>query len=356
MAPENHTIWAILGSAHLAKKNFEQAAVALRKYAELEPDSPNAHEMLADFYRSQSELEMAAVEYGKALELDPGFRSSAIALAVVDALRGRRDEAVRRLKSLVSDSSAVPTNRLDAAFELSSVLRAQGRFRDAAQVLASVQNLLRAEKVREAMALSVRGTSQMELGDYREAGRLIRLAIERSPGVPTRYLFAKGLLEIRTNRLDEARKTASLIAENALPRADPDRTEEKAAAYLRGLAFLGENRSAEAVQALSPALSLTGYDYALYRIAQARAYLESGDLPAAFAAARQATSPLDPVEPRLDLELDRVRGLLLLAEIHGAMGKPSEAERHAQQFLEIWPKADPGLIDTAKARKLAGPS
>jgi tetratricopeptide (TPR) repeat protein len=216
--------------------------------------------------------------------------------------------------------------------------------------------MLREEKIREAMALSVRATSLMELGNFREAERLIRLAIERSPGVPTRYLFAKGLLEIRMNRFDDARKTAALIAKNALPPADPDRTEDKAAAYLKGLAFLGENRLAEAITALSPALSLAGYDYGLYRLAQARAYLASGDLPAAFAAARQATSPLDPVEPRLDLDLDRVRGQLLLAEIQNAMGKPSEAARHAQQFLEIWPKADPGLMDTAKARSLAGDS
>jgi len=356
LAPENHTVWAVLGAAYLAKKDFEHAAGVVRKYAELEPNSPNAHEMLAAFYRSQSELDMAAEEYAKAFALDPGFRSSAISLAVVDALRGRRDEAARRLKALTSDSSAVLTSRLDAAFELSYVLRAQGRFRDAAKVLASVQNLLREEKIREAMALSVRGTSLMELGDYREAERLIRLAIERSPKVPTRYLFAKGVLEIRTNRFDEARKTASLVSEKALPPADPDRTEEKAAAYLRGLALLAENRPAEAATALSPALSLAGYDYAIYRLAQARAYLQSGDLPAAFAAARQATSPLDPVEPRLDLELDRIRGLLLLAEIQSQMEKPAEAAHLARQFLAIWTDADPNLPDVLKARRLTGPT
>jgi tetratricopeptide (TPR) repeat protein len=281
-----------------------------------------------------------------------------MALAVVDALRGRRDEATRRLKVLASDSSATLTHRVNAAFELSYLLRSQGRFREAARLLASVQDQLREEKIREAMALSVRGNSLMELGDFREAERLIRLAIQRSPqgGAPTRYLFAKGLLEIRTNRFDEARKTVSQITKNALPPENPDRTEEKAAAYLRGLAYLGENRPAEAVTALSTALSLAGYEYAIYRLAQGRAYLQSGDLPAAFAAARQVTSPLDPVEPRLDLELDRVRGLLLLAEIQEAMGKPSEAARQAQQFLEIWPKADSGLIDTMRARKLAGSS
>jgi tetratricopeptide (TPR) repeat protein len=358
LAPENHTVWAVLGAAYLAKKDFEHAAGVVRKYAELEPNSPNAHEMLADFYRSQSELDMAAEEYAKAFALDPGFRSSAIALAVVDALRGRRDEAARRLKALVSDSSAVLTNRLDAAFELSYILRAQGRFRESVRLLESLQNLLRTEGVREALALSVRGSSHMELGEYREAERLIRLAIQRSPqgGAPTRYVFAEGLLEIRRNRLDEARKTASLIAEKALPRTNPDRTEEKAAAYLRGLAFLAENKSADAVTALSPALSLAGYDYAIYRLAQARAYLESGDLPAAFAAARQATSPLDPVEPRLDLELDRVRGLLLLAEIQSQMEKPAEAAHLARQFLAIWTEADPNLPDVLKARRLAGPT
>jgi eukaryotic-like serine/threonine-protein kinase len=353
LAPENHTIWAVLGNAYLAKKDFEHAAVALRKYAELEPDSPNAHEMLADFYRSQSELEMAAEEYRRAFELDPRFRSSAIALAVVDALRGRRTEAVRRLQTLASDSSAPPRDRLDAAFELSYVFRALGRFREAAHTLESVESLLRAEKIREALGLSVRGTSLMEVGRYGDAERLIRLAIQRSPGVPTRYLFAKALLELETDRIPDARKTASAIAENALPPSDPDRTEEKAAAYLQGLALVRENRPSEAISTLTAAISLVGYDYAIYRLALAETQLKNGDVLAAFTTARQATASPDPVEPRLDLELDRVRGLLVLSQIRKAMNKQAEAASHARQFLEVWARADPRLPELAVARALA---
>jgi tetratricopeptide (TPR) repeat protein len=343
----------VLGAAYLAKKDFEHAAGAVRKYAELEPDSPNAHEMLADFYRSQSELDMAAEEYAKTLELDPGFRSSAIALSVVDALRGRRAEAVRRLKTLVSDSSAPPRDRIDAAFELSYVLRALGRFREAARTLESVESLLRAEKIREALGLSVRGTSLMELGRSAEAERLIRLAIQRSPAVPTRYLFAKALLELETDRIPDSRKTAAAIAEKALPPSDPDRTEEKAAGYLRGLALLRESRPSEAMSTLTAALSLSGYDYAIYRLALAEAQLENGDVLAAFTTARQATASPDPVEPRLDLELDRVRGLLVLSQIRKAMNEQAEAASHARQFLEVWAGADPRLPELAVARALA---
>jgi tetratricopeptide (TPR) repeat protein len=356
LAPENHSIWALLGAAHLAKKDFEHAAVALRKYTELEPGSPNAHEMLADFYRSQAELDLAAGQYRQALELDPRFGSSAVSLGVVDALRGRLQEAERGLRAVAQNASALPTYRTDAAKELAYVLRAQGRFRDSIRALESVERLFQNEKVFEALELSVRGLSRMEIGEYKEAERLTRLAIQRTPGVSTRYLFARALFELRMNRPGDVQKTISKILEQALPPSDPDRTEEKAAAYLRSLILLAEKKPAEARQALSPALSLEGHDYAIYRIALAQAYWMEGNLPDAFAAAKKATGPLDPVTPQLELELDRVRGLLLLAEIQKAMGNPTDAARLARQFLQIWASADSNLPEVARAKSLATPT
>ncbi len=77
-----------------------------------------------------------------------------------------------------------------------------GRFADAESALADLEPELEAEQVREAMALAVRGNCCAELGDTRAARRLIDRAIDRSPGVPTRYLFARGMLELRLGELD----------------------------------------------------------------------------------------------------------------------------------------------------------
>ncbi len=353
VAPESHVVWSLLGTARLTEKDFNQAVLDLKRYVELEPGSANGHHLLGDSYRCQGEFDLAAGEYEKALEADPDFHFATIALATVDSLRGRSEDAARRLEALVQDAKALPVHRIDAAFGLAALDRARGRFRDAARILESLEKPIAEEKIRAAQALSERGVSLVELGRFPEASRLLALAVERAPGAPTRYLFARGLLELAEGRLEEVRKTAAKIMESALPRGDPDRTEEKASAYLTGMALLAERQSDAAVSDLSRAVSLSGYEYRIYRVGLANAYREGGKINEALAAAKQASAPLDPVDPRLDFELDRVRALLVLAESQKALGRPKEAAAEAAHFLELWRDADAGLPDLARARALA---
>jgi tetratricopeptide (TPR) repeat protein/TolB-like protein len=353
IAPESHVVWSILGTAHLAMKDFNQAVLDFRQYVQLEPGSANGHHLLGDAYRSQGEFDLAAQEYGKALAADPTFHYSTVALATVDAMRGRRAEAESLLSGLAADTKALPVHRIDAGFALAAVERARGRFRQSFSVLSSLEKPIAEEKIREAQALSERGTALAELGQLPRARVLIGLAIERSPGVPTRYLFARGVLELRERRLDEVRRTAAKILEGALPPENPDRTEQKAAAYLRGRALLAERKAEEAVEELSQAVTLSGYQYGIYRRALADAYLAAGRFPEALAAATQSVAPLDPVEARLDLELDRMRSLLTLAQARLALGRRAEAKSAARQFLDVWARADPGLEDLNRARALA---
>jgi tetratricopeptide (TPR) repeat protein len=352
--PNDSVVRSMLGYAHLAKGDFTGAVTELQRYLELEPGSANGHTSLGDAYRAQGELELAADEYRSALVSDPSFHIATTNLAVVDSLLGRYGDAEKRLRPLVEDVQASPRNRLDAAFELASVLRCRGRFSDAERVLADLEPELEAEQVREAMALSVRGSCFAELGDTRTARRLIDRAIERSPGVPTRYLFARGVLELQRRDLGGVRKTAAAIAAGALPPEDPDRTEEKASAYLEGMAALADGRAQEAVERLSWAVAAGGYEYAIYRLGLARAFLAAGRLPEAMAAARQASEPGDPFDPRLDLELDRVRAKLMLAQVWEAMDRPDKAANQAREFLSDWRQADAGLRDLETAQKLTG--
>jgi tetratricopeptide (TPR) repeat protein len=354
IAPESHVVWSIQGTAHLAMKDFNQAVLDFRRYVELEPGSANGHHLLGDAYRSQGELDLAAQEYEQGLAADPAFHFATVALATVDAMRGRQQEAEKRLSALAADTNALPVHRIDAGFALAAVERASGRFRESARTLAELEGPIAGEKIREAQALSERGAALAELGEAAQARRLVALAVEKSPGVPTRYLFARGLLELRDGKPDEVRRTASAILEGALPPEDPDRTEEKAAAYLRGRALLDERKADAAVEELSRAVTLSGYEYGIYRLALADAYLAAGRLPEALAAATQSGAPLDPVEPRLDLELDRTRSLLTQAEARLALGRTEEARAAARAFLERWARADPNLPDLARARRLAG--
>ncbi len=352
--PEDSVVRSMLGYAHLATGNFTGAVVELQRYVALEPESANGHHSLGDAYRAQGEFDLATDEYNKALAADPSFHLATTSLAVVEVLQGRLRAAEALLMGLVRNASAPPKDRVDAVFDLASVLRCQGRFREAAEALDSMARKIEEEQVREAMALSIRGTSLAEIGDLRGARKEIERAIERSPGVPTRYLFARGVLELRQGNVAAVRGTANEIVTFALPPDDPDRTEDKAAAYLEGMALLREGAFDEAIDRLSLAVASQGYEYAIYRLELAEAYLAAGRYPEAMAAARQTSEPSDPSDPRLDLELDRVRAVLLLAEINAAIDRPDKAAARAGEFLALWREADAGLPDVAAAKKLTG--
>ncbi|HEX7183408.1 MAG TPA: tetratricopeptide repeat protein [Thermoanaerobaculia bacterium] len=355
LEPDEPSLWDLSGETHLAQGNLYQAVQDFERFLALDPGSAEGHKLLGDAYRAQGELALAADSYTKALDLDPQLHSATVAMAVTDALRGERPAAEKRLGALVTNTAAAPRDRLDALFELASLLRSEGRFRRAVKTLASLEDLLAAEKVREALALSIRGTSLLELGEPSSARPLLEEAVRRSPPSkpPTRYLFARGLLEIHERGAGDLERTVGQIAELALPANDPDRTEEKAAACLRGMEDLAAGRPQEAIAEFSKAVSLEGEEYVSYRLWLARAYVAAGRLPEALAAAHEAARPTGQVKPRLDLELDRVRALLVLAQAHKAMGRPAEASALARQFLERWQGADSNLPDLVVARRLA---
>ena len=354
LSPDNSVVHSMMGYAYLGMGDTTNAILEFQRCVELEPESANHHHSLGEVYQAQGELELAAGEFEASLAADPDFPPAITSLALVEALQGDWAQAEDRYRMLAQDPEALPRYRLDAAFEIASILRSRGRFREAADALESVDTLLEAEGVREAMAFSIRGTSLMELGEIRAARRLIDSAIENSPGVPTRYLFARGLLELHEKEPEAVRAIAIEIEGHGLPADDPDRTEDKAAAYLRGSALLAGGDAAEALAELSRAVALSGYEYAVYRLALARAYLAAGRMPEAMAAARQAAAAGDPADPRLDLELDRVRAGLILAEVQSAMGRGPNAVAQAEGFLASWSGADPGLPEIKKAKEIAG--
>jgi len=168
MEPETHSTWSALGMAYLESRNLNEAVTAFRRYVELEPSSANAHHTLADAYRAQGEFDLASEEYGKAIAADSSFYFSQVSLGVLDVLRSRYEDAEKRLDSVVMNMRAEARQRIDAAFELASLQRAQGRFGDSIKPLELLQKEIEKERIREAWSLSIRGLSAMEIGDIAE--------------------------------------------------------------------------------------------------------------------------------------------------------------------------------------------
>jgi tetratricopeptide (TPR) repeat protein/TolB-like protein len=352
--PENHRIWAYLGETYLRMGDYDAARGALDHYLSLAPEDPFGFTVLGQLALVTGDYALADERFRAALEIEPDFSRALLGLANTHFVTGRTDEAMATLRSLAQDTGAPPQDRNDAVFDLSWMLSSRGRFAAALEPLVMLAELIENEHIRESMALSARGIAHMELGQLDTAVQLIEQALQRWSGIPTRYLFARGLLELRRNDLAALERTIGEIRAHALPDDDPDRTEDKAAAYLAGRAELATGRSGEAVLSLTRAVELEGYRYAIYELALAEALYAAGDLEAAARLAHESTTDRDAADLRLDLELERTRALLLESRILADLGKTRQSSLLARRFLERWRGEITAEMKTALARELVG--
>lgn len=362
--PENDHIWSYLGETYLRIGDYDLARQSLGRYMQLQPKDPFGFTVLGQLEQLTGKPAEAAARFETALELEPGFAPARLALARTEVLRDRWDEAERRFEGLVADAGAAAAFRIDAAFDLSALRRAEGRFEASLAPLETLDSEIRREGIREAMALSQRGLAHAELGRFDDAAELIDLAVERSPGTPTRYLFARGLMLLMRDDAAGAAAVAGKIR-GQKPATD-DANEAKlaredavrAAMYLEGVVELDSGRASKAAEILRRVDALPGYQYALYKLGLARAVHALGDGAEALELARAAVAErgsgdirLDDM--RLDLELDRSRALLLEAEILAALGKQDLASDRAGVFLRRWRADEAGRPERVRAQLIA---
>ncbi|MGH8252266.1 MAG: tetratricopeptide repeat protein [Steroidobacteraceae bacterium] len=353
--PENDYVWSYLGETYLRLGEYDLARNALDEYLKLQPRDPFGFTVLGQLDQLTGNLEPAAERFAHALELEPGFVPARLAFGQTQVLRNDWTGAERLLRALVADREAPAISRIDAAFDLSALLRAQGRFADSLEPLQELEPEIRKEQNREAMALAERGIAQAELGRFAEAGRLIERAIERFPDGRTRYLFARGSVLLMQGDTAGVRTVAATIRDQQFPPDSAVARENaiRAAAYLTGMAGLGAGDAAEAATDLTLVVAMPGYQYAIYKLGLARALLAEGELSQALELARAAANERDAGDIRMDLELDRSRALLLEAEILAALGKRKAAAERARIFLRRWSNADSGRRERVRAERLA---
>jgi len=303
--PQNEVIWSTLGGYLLAMGEFDRAQPALERFAKLAPDNANSYTLLGDSLRYQGDFDAAIKLYGKALEIDPAMREVAASLSTIDYLRGEYQQAEQGFVKIVNDESL-----LDAMFALQALLAAEGDFAGADSLIERFSAEIKEEKIREAMATSIRALLKLETGNEAAARELATSAISLSPGVPTRYLFARGLLELRFSEYDKVSTTAAEILSHALPPEDPDRTEEKAAAYLAGMAWLEQGDMEKADRNLTKATELAGYSYRIYELGLARVLTHQGQTQSAI---EMVQSAILPNKAELAMEIASEAGM---ARIH----------------------------------------
>jgi len=353
--PENEFVWGSMGTYLVLSGRLDEAQPPLETYLALAAEKAHPLTMLGDLYRQRGNYEQAADYYRQALVANPEFVEAKRGRAQLLAILGDSESATAIWRSIVDDDSIPADERIYAAFDYSSVLRSQGQFRLSLEPLTQLESEIQEERIREPMSLSTQAMSYIELGELGKAEQLIRLAIERNEmSAPTRYLFARGMLELALGDFDRVARTATEIRSHALPPEDPDRTEDRAATYLEGVALAARGDAMAAIHHLREALAFQGYDYAVYELELAAALEAADELDEALRVAELASQYRNPSEIRLDFELDRMRAVVLQARIHRRLGNEKKSQQLVAKFLASWSNADLPHPLHAEARGLAG--
>jgi tetratricopeptide (TPR) repeat protein len=334
--PENELVWGTLVTYLTAAGRLLEAEKAAQKHLSFAPEGPNPHSTLAEVWQSMGDYDAAKKHYGYALELDPNFVPAMQGLAQVHVVLGEFSEAAGLWDRLVSSSSVAPHYRISSAFNWAWVLRAREQCEDAFAILDRVATAVQEEQIRQALALELRGKCKLDIGKYEQAQSLFNQAILYAPSVPTGFLFSKGLFELKRNDIKAARFTVEEIMRNSLPLENPDRTEEKAAAYLAGMVELADGNFGEAILQFRRSLELQGYRYSLYEVGLAEALFGDGQMAEARALVINAKDDRDPGDMRFDLEHDRVQAHRMAIQIAGKLGQTDEANALELSFHQRW--------------------
>ncbi len=344
LEPEVHVGWSGLGYLNVKLGNYAAARPAIGRFARLAPDNPNVYVLRGDLNRAEGKLADASLDYQAAIEKGPDLQEAVVSLAHVQYLLGEAEQALATLDGLIRNTTAVPRYRIDAVFDAGGILNSMGRFRENIAYLDLIDKELRASGIFLAKALAEKAFAHMQTGTaYPVIAELIRDSIQASPGVPTRYLFVRGLFELKQGKFAAVAATADEIRSHALPAENPDRTEDMAADYLLGKAALLQGQNSGALEFLERADAGKGYRYRIYQLALAEALLANSQRKRAVKQLEAVTIERDTQSPRLDFELDRQMAKLALAQQYIRDGDEAKAQKIVTELKTYWAKADPGF-------------
>lgn len=200
------------------KANERLAVGALSRVDDLAPDSVTMHVLVGDLYREQRQSDGAAVEYNKALALDPHNVSALLGVAAAYFANNKLEDAADAAKKALAEHPADPQLNLLTA----EILGAQGRETEARPFLAKCSGIALEFQARVHYLL---GRAAAAENDLPEAIHQFQLALPGDQDGKTHYQLSR--LYRKTGDVAKA-KQAEAEAKSLV-----DRRDAKAATVVR---------------------------------------------------------------------------------------------------------------------------
>ena len=131
------------GNALIALGSLGRAKQSHLRALELEPGNFTSAAALASIATHRGQHEEARAWAERALKVAPGLPNAVLSLAAADLAAGDRDSAEKRLRHLIMDSRAGPSDRARATGLLADVLDAGGRYDEAFEAYEACNQALR---------------------------------------------------------------------------------------------------------------------------------------------------------------------------------------------------------------------
>jgi tetratricopeptide (TPR) repeat protein len=356
--PNSGYIRLYYGYGLLNEARYPEAIRQFEAYASINPTEPNPYDSLGETYLVAGLPERAIEEYGRALEIDPGFYFSNTGRAWAHASLGRYDQALDELESVA------PRQFLKGRGSLSLLkaflLTRAGRYNEADAEIRKGFEVVAGDKGWAARLHLFSAFVAIERTDkdaaMHEVETTLALLSEDERHLIVSAHFLGGVAEARMGELDAAREHLAIL--ETLVEAQ-HYSENWWRHLLEGEIALSSGDAAAAASAFSAGEPETrsyfnnsnafGSVFAnlSLRDGPARAKQAAGDWVGATRIYRRLIRP--DISQRWTAVLEP-RHVLEMARLLEKTGETEAARDQYRTFLELWNHADEDLPELAEAR------
>ena len=362
---ESANSYSGLASAYMAKGLYDKAQEILESYLTKFPDRGLVHQGLGYVYFCQNKLDLALIEFSKAIELKPDYLRYYDKKGNIYHVKGDIEKAKAEFDKVLQTEEQ--PMHFWARDWLGHVHLLEGKFEDAKDELQKSLELSIKYEEKGAESGFYSRLAYVHLGkeDF-DAALKESMRGEKSSADPQGCMFChqkwavlfKGIAYAKKNSFDEAQQTAEELKKSI--EAGLNSHYMRLYYHLAGVIEFEKGNIAKSVGYFEKAASLLPFQYdvdtfndqALFMDALAMAYYKTGDI-------EKAQTQYEKI---VNLTMGRIhwgdiyaKSLYALGKIYEQKGWAGKAIESYEKFLGLWKDADPGQSEVEDARKrLAG--